>query len=301
MITGIDGFIGTHLAKNLDLLGASVYGISKSVMAKRIFKLNIINYTPLEALFNRVKIDICFHLAGGALVEYGQNEPFETFKVNTYGTLNILEIARKNRLKKIIIASTSHVYGDHKPPFFEEYPPKPSRPYETSKVCADLIAQSYADTFNLPVLIPRFVNIYGPGDKNYGRLIPKTIRSLMTNQMPSMWGGKVKRSYLYVDDAVTAYLKLAAFEKFDQNSSRIFNFGNNEIISVEELIRKIIKLSGRNVKVNKIDIERDLEIGSQFVSWKKAKKLLNWAPKTPLDNGLKKTIDWYTRSRIYEI
>ena len=148
LITGINGFIGKALEKRLSFLGVIVFGISKSSGdGNKILKADVLNYKEIDKFIKDKKIQICYHLAGESLVEEGQSRPFETFKVNIEGTLNILEIARKNNLEKIIIASTAHVYGDNPVPYLEEYTPRPSRPYETSKACTDLLAQSYADSF----------------------------------------------------------------------------------------------------------------------------------------------------------
>lgn len=293
LITGISGFIGGSLAKKLKALDAYIYGISRSKSSRNILKTSILDYSIINSFIKDKKIDICFHLAAESLVELGQKDPYLTFKINTEGTLNILESARKNNLEKIIIASTSHVYGNNRVPYYEGYIPRPSRPYETSKTCVDLIAQSYANTYNLPVLIPRFVNIYGPGDLNFNRIIPGTIKSVINNQNPKMWGGDVVRDYLYIDDAVNAYLKLASKNIPKAEKNKIFNFGSSNILSVEDLIEKIILISKKNLKIEKTDSERFLEIKFQYVSWKKASRYLNWNPKINLDEGLKKTIEWY--------
>src|SRR3989344_8782410 len=198
LITGITGFIGKALAKRLKSQGANVFGISRSIKGdKENLKANILDYPVIDKFIKDSDIDICFHLASASLVEEGQTHPYQTFKVNTEGTLNILESARNNNLEKVIIASTSHVYGKNKIPYFESYMPRPTRPYETSKACTDIIAQSYSKSFNLPILIPRFVNIYGPGDLNFQRLIPKTIKSVLGNSEPKMWGGKGGCGYFF--------------------------------------------------------------------------------------------------------
>lgn len=296
LITGINGFVGKALEKRLNILGARVFGISRSTcINNKIFKANVLDYEPVNKFIKDSKIQICFHLASESLVEAGQLHPYQTFKVNTEGTLNILEIARKNKLEKIIIASTSHVYGKNKVPYLETYMPRPTRPYETSKACADLLAQSYAVSFNLPVLIPRFVNIYGSGDLNFQRLIPKTIKSILTGFEPEMWGGKARRDYLFIDDAIDAYLLLAQADINKVGDSRVFNIGSSNIISVEDLIKKIIKATGKNLEIKKISKKREGEIDSQYVSFSKATKLLGWRPKINLDEGLKKTVDWYFR------
>jgi len=293
LVTGVRGFVGNNLMQRLGQLGAHVYGISHSSESKNIIKANILDYTKVNSIVKDKKITICFHLAGEALVEAGQERPYDTFKTNIEGTLNMLEIGRVHGLERIVIASSSHVYGKNRVPYFEGYTPRPSRPYETSKACMDLIAKSYADTFNLPVLIPRFVNIYGPGDLNFHRLIPKTIRNILEGKDPTMWGGDAIRDYLYIDDAIEAYVALGTIGIAKVGTNRIFNFGSNNTISVKELIGKIIALAGSDVEINRVDDKREAEIKSQYVSFKKANRLLHWQPKTNLDNGLGKTISWY--------
>lgn len=295
LITGINGFVGSHLARSLENKGAKVWGISRSTENKNIVKANIIDYSRIDEIIKEKKIAICFHLAAESLVESGQVDPYQTFKINTLGTLNILESARKNNLEKLIIASTAHVYGENPLPYREQYPPRPSRPYETSKTCIDLIAQSYADTFNLPVLIPRFSNIYGPGDMNFNRLIPKTIKNVLNNTSPQMWGGKAIRDYIYIDDAITGYLKLAMTPISQIEKNRIFNFGTGDRLSVKEIMEMIIKISGKNLTIQKIEGARMLEIDKQYVSSAKAKRVLHWIPKTSIEKGLIKTIAWYNK------
>lgn len=296
LITGITGFVGKALSNRLKLLGAIVYGISRSVHNDPInLNADILDYPKINKFIKDSDIEICFHLASASLVEEGQTHPYQTFKVNTGGTLNILESARNNNLEKVIIASTSHVYGKNKVPYLESYTPEPTRPYETSKACTDIIAQSYAESFDLPVLIPRFVNIYGPGDLNFQRLIPKTIKSALENSEPKMWGGQAVRDYLFIDDAIDAYIRLATLEMKHVGGNQIFNFGSSNRISVKDLIKKIIKISGKKLEIKKIPQKRQEEIESQYVSSKKAKQVLGWKPKIDLDLGLKKTVAWYSK------
>lgn len=304
LITGVSGFVGFNLEKKLLEIGANVYGISRNPKIKSHIKGDVVNYNFLQNIIKSKKIDICFHLAGESLVETGQNNPYQTFYANLISTLNILEIGRNYKLEKIIIASTSHVYGDNKVPYFEKYAPRPSRPYETSKTCTDLIAQSYANTFFLPVLIPRFVNIYGPGDRNFSRLIPKTIKTILEDKSPTMWGGDVIRQYLYIEDAMTAYLDLATVDILTVGKNRIFNFGCKDKISVKSLMNLIIKIYGKNMEIHLIQDGRESEIKTQYVSWHKARKLLKWSPRVSLEKGLTKTIAWYkenTKSPIARI
>jgi CDP-glucose 4,6-dehydratase len=293
LITGINGFVGSHLATALEKKGANVWGISRTKESKPVIKANIIDYSAIDAIIKEKKIAICFHLAAESLVESGQDDPYHTFKINILGTLNILESARKNNLERIIIASSSHVYGESPLPYKEEYAPKPSRPYETSKTSIDLIAQSYADTFNLPVLISRFSNIYGPGDLSFNRLIPKTIKSVLANENPQMWGGGAIRDYIYIEDVISGYIKLATIPSSSIEKNRIFNFGTGHRLSVREVIEKIIKASDKDLKIEKIEDARASEIKKQYVSSAKARRILGWRPKTSMEKGLEKTMRWY--------
>lgn len=295
LVTGSTGFVGSHLLKRLELEGVKVFQLSRVKTGSGILKGNIVDYSGLEAFVTSNNIQACIHLAAESLVELGQEDPYKTFKTNIDGTLNVLEVARKYRLERVIVASTAHVYGDNKLPYVEKYTPRPSRPYETSKACTDLIAQSYADTFQLPVLIPRFVNIYGPGDLNFSRLIPKTIKSVLHNKSPEMWGGESIRDYVYIDDVISAYLELLCVPLDNIKGNRIFNFGSGNKASVKEVIQAIIMLSGKDLAIARIDDQRSLEIDEQYVSFAKAKKILKWNPSTDLNTGLQLTLEWYLR------
>lgn len=288
LVTGAGGFIGSHLTDYLRVRGARVIGTERN-------KLDVTNYVPLAKLFDAHAFDICYHLAADPLVESGQEHPYTTLKNNLLSALNVLELCRLNNIRRIIIVSTVHVYGDGDGLFYEENPPRPSRPYETSKTCVDLMSQSYADTFHIPVLIPRFVNIYGPGDLNFTRVIPKTIKSILRKRNPSLWGGSAVREYLYIEDALRAFDFLAQMSGQQIEKNRIYNFGSRESISVTDLMEKIITLAKSNNKIKKIPNGRIDEIKEQKISWNKAKRVFGWEPRIDLNIGLQMTIDWYRR------
>ena len=313
LVTGSSGFVGSHLCKALVDKGAKVFALH---IGRASFKTNPVfsqtNNLPMTHLYGSIerysmvkkvikenKITIVYHLAAQPLVEIGQASPLTTFESNIRGTWSVLEAARVNKVDKVVIASTTHVYGNNPNlPYKEEFFPQPSRPYETSKACADLLAQSYADTYSLPVEIPRFANIYGPGDTNSSRLIPKVMQSVLSEKNPHVWDVGAVRDFLYIDDAVKAYLRLVESDLPNNRRVRVINFGLGKPIRVVSVVRQIIKLSGnKRLKVitQKVPDVREKEIRKQYTSIQKARKLLKWKPEIALDEGLKKTFEWYQK------
>ncbi len=311
LITGANGFIGSHLVKKLIDLDADVIVLNHKIFSKNLI-LNqsyidktkekiIAKIEDKEAIFDvfkKNKPTFVFHLAAQPIVELGDKDPLSTFETNIMGTANILEAARKFKTKGIIIASSAHVYGQNKVPLLEEYFPQPSRPYETSKACADILAQTYAIHYKLPIAIARFVNIYGPGDNNQ-RLIPRTIKLLKQKESPIIYNNKIVRDFLYIDDAIDAYLTLA--KKIKKNnidkSNIVYNFGSGQQYTVGKIINLIIKLmSKKDIQLIYENKTRPNEIIEQYLDITKAKKILNWQAKYSLENGLKETINWYQQN-----
>jgi CDP-glucose 4,6-dehydratase len=288
IVTGSTGFVGAHLVSFLKDQGADIIGLSRK---DKQHSGDVSKMESIRKYFSNVFA--VFHLASDALVETGQEKPYQTLKNTILGALNILELSRIHKVQKIIIASTSQVYGSSDEKFSESDNPKPTRPYETSKTCVDIIAQSYADSFGLPVLIPRFTNIYGPGDLHFDRLIPKTIKSILDHKNPTMWGGYAKRSYLYIDDAVRAYDTLGRLSLNEMEKNRIYNFASNSVYTVEQIIEKIIARMHLPVSIVKIDDARKGEAVTQILNTDKSKRMLDWRETVSLDVGLAKTIDWY--------
>lgn len=302
LITGASGFVGSHLVSKLMDKNSKIITLSKkpSGVLERVASQelgSVQDFKKLKEIIKKYKVDIIFHLAAQPIVEVGQTDPIPTFEINIKGTWNVLEAARRGKVQKVIIASTAHVYGDNpRLPFKEEYFPQPSRPYETSKACADLLAQSFADTYNLGVEIPRFVNIYGPGDFNFSRLIPKVIRSILKSESPRVWDIGSIRDFLFIDDAINAYLLLAEKKLPNTKRGRVFNFGTGKPQSIVDLVQKLIAISKKEsvkLKIDSTPEDRSNEIKKQYVSVVKAKRELGWVPQTSLEEGLEKTFRWY--------
>jgi len=309
LITGGSGFVGSNLAKSLASLGAKVFLLSRSRKKVLILKgtSNIFlirgdigDFQFLNRVITKNRIQVIFHLAAQPIVEIGQESPLQTFNTNIKGTWNILEAARLNNPEKIIITSSVHVYGNNPNlPFKEEFYPQPSRPYETSKAAADLLAQSYADTYGLPVEIPRFANLYGPGDLNFSRLIPKVIKNILEDNHPRVWDLGSVRDFLFIEDALSAFLSLSQTKTKDRKRIRVTNFGSGEPVNIVDLVKKILAISGNKktqIKIEKIPKMRKNEIQKQYVSIEKAKVEFNWSPYFDLNNGLMKTLVWYQQN-----
>ncbi len=302
LITGSNGFVGSHLTKDLANRGAKIITLNKSNSNKEhrdIISIigTVEDYKFVDSIVREHEVQVIFHLAAQPIVEVGEESPLPTFESNIRGSWNILETARVHNVEKLIIASSTHVYGDNPNlPYKEEYYPQPSRPYETSKACVDLLAQSYADTYNLPVEIPRFVNIYGPGDKNMSRLIPKVIYSILNSENPHVWDVGAVRDFLFVEDAISAYRILAEKEFFEKKRIRVINFGSGKQTDILTVVNKLIEISG-NIHIKpvteKVPKEREKEIKKQYISIDKAKTILGWEPRYSLDEGLKLTFSWY--------
>ncbi|TAM36220.1 NAD-dependent epimerase/dehydratase family protein, partial [bacterium] len=244
--------------------------------------------------------DTCFHLAGQSIVSIANESPFPTFDANIKGTWNILEAARQTGVKRLIIASADKVYGEQgELPYAEEMPLSAVHPYGASKICAELLGRTYLNTYGLPVAIMRSSNAYGGGDLNFSRIIPGTIKSVLDNKDPVIRGdGSSLRDFIYIADIVNAYLILAESLHKDNVKGGSFNFGSGRPVSMLDLVKMIIKISGRkNLKpliFGKAGPKN--EISRQYLSIKKARRVLGWRPRYDLEKGLRLAINWYENS-----
>ena len=307
-VTGADGFIGGWIAKTLVEKGANVIVIIRDLKKKNSLDTHkirdkvtvvigdIIDYSLMQRIMNEYSIEYVFHLAAQAIVGISNNSPLSTFESNIKGTWCILEAERLTpSIKGVIVASSDKAYGVQKElPYTEDNPLLGLYPYDASKACVDILSRSYFNSYGLPVVVTRNANTYGGGDMNFSRLIPDAITSLLQGkQMVIRSDGTPERDYMYIKDAVNAYLLLAENIGREDIKGEAFNFGTGNPVSVLDLFRLIIKITGKEVEP-KILGEAKNEIDRQYLCVDKVKKLLDWKPKYSLEEGLKETIGWYS-------
>jgi len=311
-VTGATGFLGSWLTKALLERQANVVVLVRDRLPHSLYQhLALQTYVTeitgelenrdlLERIFNEYEIDTCFHLGAQTLVTTATRNPLSTFQSNLQGTWNVLEAARRSPLiKAIVVASTDKAYGDAaRLPYRETTPLAGQYPYDVSKVCVDLLSQSYFHTYKLPISIARCGNLYGGGDGNYDRLIPGTIRSLLRGERPLIRSnGLLRRDYLYIDDAVNAYLMLAQVTRLKRFHGEAFNFASGRSATVLEVVDKLRELSGRSTLKPRILNQARLEIREQRLSSDKAKQKLTWNPQVSLNDGLAQTWRWYQENK----
>jgi len=320
LITGAAGFVGSNLSKNLSKNGAKVVGLIQSKKKDSLLfyegidkNINLIfgditDKVLLKKILLKFKIEICFHLAAQVEVGLARQDPFGTWETNVRGTYSLLDTIRENGagVKSIVVASSDKAYGEHgikKMPYQEDYSLLPIFPYDTSKACADMIAKSYSSKlFNLPIIISRFSNIYGPGQLNFTALIPDAITSCIKNQTFKMRGnGEAIRDFIHIDDIVNVYKLLSErLYRFPKKySGEVFNAGTNSPIKIKDMVKSIylyrnksnlFKKIVKNIKNNKTPGE----ISVQFMDYKKLNEYFKWKPKTSFEKSLPLLFRWYS-------
>ena len=322
LITGINGFVGANLAKSLVHQGASVYGLIRNYnphsflyfekINKKTTLINgdITDFNLMKRIIVEEGIQHVFHLAAQVEVGTALEYPYLTWESNIRGTYTLLEAIREVEMnvKSIIIASSDKAYGSYpveQLPYKESYPLKPEYPYDVSKACGDLIAQTYCSKeINLPVIITRFANIYGPGQLNFSALIPDCIRSALGHStFVPRTNGEHHRDFLFIDDVVDLYVLMAKKLSNDKSlNGQIFNAGSNDPVHIKSLIIKIFELVmdpeaftnfKRNIKFPNSKIHG--EILFQQMDFKKISNSFKWSPQTQINEGIKLSIDWYKK------
>lgn len=310
LVTGATGMVGSWLVKELLAQGAVVVALvldldpqSELVRSGDIDRCSVVNgalqdFATLERAINLHETDTVFHLGAQTIVEVAHRYPLATWEANVRGTYNLLEACRTHAglVERIVVASSDKAYGEAEVlPYTEETPLAACHPYEVSKAAGDLIALSYHRTYGLPVAIARCGNIFGGGDLNWSRIVPGTIRSLLREERPVLRSdGTFRRDYVYVKDAAQAYVELAAaVGRRDGIAGQAFNFGNESPLTVLEIVGAIGRLMGRPEVEPVIEARVVGEIKDQWLSARKARTELDWAPRYELDDALGETIAWY--------
>ena len=312
-LTGAEGFIGSHLAEKLikkghDLTCLILYNSFNSWgwlehadnKIKKEIRVITGDIRDEFLIKNQLKknVDVVINLAALIGIPYSYRAPKSYFDTNAMGLLNILNSALNSNIKKIIHTSTSEVYGSPKYiPIDEKHLVSAQSPYAASKVAADQIALSYNKSFNSPVTILRPFNTFGPR-QSLRAIIPTIITQILNKKVLKLGSLYPTRDLTYIDDTTDAFLSALNKKK---DIGEIINIGSGFEISIKELVRKISKITGY-----RIDIEKDLkrvrpkksEVDRLFANNKKAKKILNWSPKlskkSDFENSLKKTIEWFS-------
>lgn len=308
LVTGASGLLGGWLTKHLLAEGASVTAVVRDwvpqaeiVRAKILEQVNVVrgdvvDQDCMERALGEYEVQTVFHLAAQTVVGIANVNPASTLESNVRGTWSLLEACRRSpRVQAIVTASSDKAYGAQPVlPYSEDMPLQGRHPYDVSKSCADLIAQSYAHTFNVPVAITRCGNFYGGGDLNWNRIVPGTIRSVLRGERPVVRSdGNYVRDYLYVEDGSAAYMLLAeALTKDPSLRGSAFNFSTETPVTVLDLVDQILGAMNSALKPV-VRNEATNEIREQFLSAKLARERLKWKPQFTLHTGLKHTIAWY--------
>jgi len=310
LVTGASGLLGSWLTPRLVAEGANVVCLlrdwvpqSEFVQARQHEKVRVVHgdvedRATVERAIGEYEIEVVFHLAAQTIVGIANANPFSTFESNIRGTWNVLESCRRSPcIKSVVVASSDKAYGDQTElPYNEDMPLQGRHPYDVSKSCADLIAQSYAFTYDLPVGITRCGNFYGGGDLNWNRVVPGTIRSVFRGERPVIRSdGQYVRDYLYVEDGAAAYMLLAE-RLFSQPklAGMAFNFSNEIQLTVLQLVQRILQKM-RSDLLPDVQNQPLKEIRKQYLSAQHARDLLQWTPAFTVDEGLERTIVWYRR------
>ena len=315
LVTGATGIVGSHLVRRL--LKEHAYVVcfvrdwdpqTELIRSRDIQRTSVVNgrlehFSDIERAINEHEIETVFHLGAQTIVGTALRNPLPTFEANIRGTYNLLEACRNHRglVKHIVVASSDKAYGEAQTlPYTEDMPLRGQHPYDVSKSCTDLIAMTYAKTYDLPITVARCGNIYGAGDLNWSRIVPGAIRSLLTGQRPELRSdGTNIRDYIYVDDVVEAYMLLAEKSADEGVRGEAFNFSPETQVTVLEITRKVAEAVDRADLEPKIMNTARAEIKDQYLDSSKANRVLGWSPKFTLEAGLAETVKWYRQYLTY--
>jgi len=314
LVTGGHGFVASNLARALlergdavsvlDLAppprsGLVLQGIEPDV---ELLEVDLRDAPAVEAAIAAGEFDVVFHLAAQTLVGPALADPTPTYDVNVRGPGSLLAACRRADVPAVVVASSDKAYGpSDELPYREDMRLQPASPYEASKAAADAIALSYRPSYGLPVAVTRFANIYGGGDPNFSRLIPEAIAAVLDGRRPQIRSdGSPERDFLYVADAVAAYLAVErAVEAGGPGAGEAFNAGGERPYSVAEVLEMIADISGLDIRPEYLGKGNPAgEIDRQYVDSTKLRGLTGWQSAVGLPEGLEQTLAWYRENRL---
>lgn len=315
LVTGATGLLGTELVSLL-IPYSNVVCLVRDKTPSRFWAMELDKHTnivygdildenTLRRTINEYYIDVVFHLAAQTIVGTATKDAKYTFEVNVQGTWNMLNACTRypiesNSVKAIVVASSDKAYGDQPVlPYVETNELLGVYPYDSSKVCVEKICNTYATTYKLPISITRCGNLFGPGDLNFNRIIPGTIRSILRNENPQIRSdGLMVRDYIYIRDAADAYMLIAEDLLANHSTNcEAYNISYNNPKTVINVVESISNQMGNTSKPDILN-QANNEIQKQYLSSDKIINTLGWKPSTNFDQGLTNTIEWYTQAMI---
>lgn len=308
-ITGCSGFLGAWTVSELHRYGATTIGLVRDrgrflagagdpdAMPRFVVQGALEDYAAVLRGIDEHQADTVLHLGAQPIVGIALRNPRDTFEANIRGTWNVLEACREaaRPVQRIIVASSDKAYGQgDRVPYDEDMPLNGRHPYDASKSCADILAQTYHHTYRLPVCIMRTGNFYGGRDLNFNRIVPSTVRSALSGERPVLRSdGTAIRDYIYVRDVVRAQLHLAQAMQDDAIHGHAFNFATGQPMSVLAMVRAILASAGRPDLEPVILGQASNEAPEQYLSAGKARRVLGWTPGWPAEDALSETVAWY--------
>lgn len=308
LITGGAGFIGSHLADRLleenyrvivyDNFDSFYSGKISNIEHNRnnpnysLIKEDILNHAALSSKLQG--IDIVFHLAAQAGVRYCIENPVKAHNVNVTGTINVLMAARENKVKKIVYASSSGIFGQLKyVPIDENHPTNPNSPYSATKLAAEKYCLAFHEVYDMDITCLRYFSVYGPRGRP-DQVIYKFAHALIDQKQPIIYGnGQQTRDFTYVDDIVDATIRAATVK---ESTGEVFNIGYGREITIQDVLGTVSKtLHTAEIKPTYLKTYRG-EFPRTYADNRKAAKLLSWKPKTPFEDGVNQYIQWLTDS-----
>ena len=307
-VTGAYGLLGSWLVKALLDEGARTTVLKRDDVARSALVLegteqhvnvvhgDVCDGPLMQRALGEYEVDTVFHLAAQTIVGIANHSPLSTFETNIRGTWMLLEACRRQGVERVVVAASDKAYGIHEElPYREDFGLQPRYPYDVSKAATDMIARSYWHTYELPVAVTRFANLYGGGDMNLSRLVPEAAIAAIEGRRPVIRSdGTLERDFLYVEDAVEAYLAICGLLDRGRAAGEAFNAGGDRPHSVLEVVELTCKVAGT-------DLEPDVrgtgtppgEITRQWVDSTKLRTMSGWAPQVGLEEGLRRTVAWY--------